>query len=1853
MFPSRVSFATTILRTGATVAALLILFAGAAAAQPTPECLQALSPLLEDTSNNCIGHPTNPKYFDTSTFLWGGRTQLAVNVGNEIQLWDISDATDPDEGDFSAFPVDNQGDSDYDLLNHSICDECRWGFATFKLANVIFDLGTNPSIPDFTTQGVYPTAAEPLGGFMFKIGSQQYLLANALPDDCGGDATLYKVNGVDESDIQQIGCVDVPGYNGKILNGAQLFKNGTHYVYLGMGNRQIYIYEVQDFGSTINLQFASQPANFKAFLSRGKGLGIDKASELAVTALVNDGFRIWDVSNPAGPVQRAHVPFSSSLNVNTAAIRYPFVWVARTLVEDSSKTYNIEVPSSPVEMDPAFWHPDHPWNSHSEECEWPQGASFSDDGNTMYFARYSVVQMIDFTVCGGPVQPTANMNIAPTPAFPDDVVTVTDTSFGSVDRTAIWITPSSNPGGTVLAGSRSYGTSSTLDYRIARAIAANQERWAHVAVENDDFPCDPLGSCPAQQIKAQEILIEREPQASISISPPNPITGNQIQMTATAEGTPGGPGDIYEWRVFNPSGGSTTYAGQTVNNVPLDESGDWQIKLTVHYEHEAEGGGLYDAVTWLNLDGISSVSADISVPLNPLNTEPITLDGSNSNWSTGANLQWNWSVTGPTNYGGCPNASTCTISADTLSPGSYTVELTLVNTNNGDQSVASDTMNVADGSIQLDLDISDTTPDIGQQVFFDITGVPGDVDQASWNYGGSGCPDFPQFVTCDTPPYCDTGIHKYATAGTKTVTLSVVIDGNTFGPISRNLTVNSTGDCGGGGGGGGGTCTYNIAPDDAEFDASGGTGAVIVSTQSGCPWSATSQAGWIEITGGSSGSGNGSVSFSVDPNPNSGEREGTMLIAGKTFTVTQFPSVPTNFSISNSSPDIGEEVIFAVSAGLIPESWDFQSPDCGWNPPTVDCSSNPSACESFTRTFAQAGLYDVTLETTTGTKTRTVWVRNQGDCTGICSSDGPPDPTFTVTPNPVQGGQVVEFFHSEEPVVVECEYIVDPVSITVPASGGGGSITVATHPDCSWFASDDRSWISITGEPLMGTGPVIVNFQVEENSDGAARMGHVYVGGQNVSINQESNGGSGAGGGGGNGAAPLPVGISVSNATPQIGEVVEFDITGYGGDVEAHWDFGGTGCSPFNQIDTCYPTYTSCLETTFKYASAGAKTASVTVYNPDNGVEIGSATVNLTVQTTGTCGGCVYNIAPLTGNFPIAGGTGTINVTTNAGCGWDADPSHNWITILSGESGEGNGTIQYSVDTNISTPRQGNIQVVNKLHTINQEGTGGGGGGGGGTDEATEWLWTVTLDGAPVLTSTDPNFTHVFGVAGLYLVELEASNCAGPANASQILQVTAPPPPDDFLVPAAAHAPGLYDTVWRTDLRILNPCSSEVDVNITYLPEGTNNNGGLTYGLHFMLASNATRIFDDIVDQIPGIEGDDNKGSLRFTFDGGQGCNPLIVSRTYNDTPEGTFGQFVPAVPVLPLVEDRIFLTGLVHDFYYRTNIGLANFGENDVGGIILTVFDEYGEQLGEVIETWVPGYSTRQIVEVIERAGILEDVNIFSVTIDTNGADLTTYASVIDNLTGDPVLYTAGDIANATVWIPGIAHLQGANDSLWRSDLTFLNHTDDLLSARIDFVPESAQGDDYFVEVQGIQPGSTFYFVDVLDTIVPGVDTKGYFVVHGLSGSIVPQFVAKTYNLAPEGGTFGQNLQVFGESDLIHMGESAYIPGIGNSSDSSEGFRTNLGVLNTNPDQSATVSITVYDTDGSVITGAPAITLAPAQFLQENIFDVLGIGDMDGAASVEIGVVSGGPVAAYASEIDNRTQDPILIPAVTMESPQ
>ncbi len=83
------------------------------------------------------------------------------------------------------------------------------------------------------------------------------------------------------------------------------------------------------------------------------------------------------------------------------------------------------------------------------------------------------------------------------------------------------------------------------------------------------------------------------------------------------------------------------------------------------------------------------------------------------------------------------------------------------------------------------------------------------------------------------------------------------------------------------------SCDYSVSPANNSFNSDGGTGSVSITAQSGCSWTAVSNASWITVTSGNSGTGNGTVNYSVSSYSGTSSRTGTITIAGKTFTVTQ------------------------------------------------------------------------------------------------------------------------------------------------------------------------------------------------------------------------------------------------------------------------------------------------------------------------------------------------------------------------------------------------------------------------------------------------------------------------------------------------------------------------------------------------------------------------------------------------------------------------------------------------------------------------------------------------------------------------------------------------------------------------------------------------------------------------------------------------------------------------------------------------------------------------------------------------------------------------------------------------------
>jgi hypothetical protein len=103
----------------------------------------------------------------------------------------------------------------------------------------------------------------------------------------------------------------------------------------------------------------------------------------------------------------------------------------------------------------------------------------------------------------------------------------------------------------------------------------------------------------------------------------------------------------------------------------------------------------------------------------------------------------------------------------------------------------------------------------------------------------------------------------------------------------------------------------------------------------------------------------------------------------------------------------------------------------------------------------------------------------------------------------------------------------------------------------------------------------------------------------------------------------------------------------------------------------------------------------ITVTATDSNGCSGSRSYNLVIN-------CGFTINPVSQSYAASGGSGSVSVTTAAGCSWTATSNAGWITITSGASGSGNGTVNYNVATNTGAARTGTITIAGQTFTVTQ-----------------------------------------------------------------------------------------------------------------------------------------------------------------------------------------------------------------------------------------------------------------------------------------------------------------------------------------------------------------------------------------------------------------------------------------------------------------------------------------------------------------------------------------------------------------------
>ena len=252
-----------------------------------------------------------------------------------------------------------------------------------------------------------------------------------------------------------------------------------------------------------------------------------------------------------------------------------------------------------------------------------------------------------------------------------------------------------------------------------------------------------------------------------------------------------------------------------------------------------------------------------------------------------------------------------------------------------------------------------------------------------------------------------------------------------------------------------------------------------------------------------------------------------------------------------------------------------------------------------------------------------------------------------------------------------------PATKSFLAEGGTDTIAVTSPTGCAWTTTSNADWITINSGS-SGAGNGTVGYSVAPNNTSALRTGTLSIGNAIFTVTQIIN------------PAPTLTSLSPSSVVAG-GPAFMLTVTGT--------NFVNSSVVRWNGNDrpTTFVSSTQLTAAISAMDIAAAGNASVNVFTPSPGGGLSTA-LNVAI----TCG---YALTPAAQSFSTAGGTGTVNVTTGSNCAWTATSNAGWLSVTSGASGTGNGTVNYAVTPNLTnTARTGTLTIADKTFTVTQTG---------------------------------------------------------------------------------------------------------------------------------------------------------------------------------------------------------------------------------------------------------------------------------------------------------------------------------------------------------------------------------------------------------------------------------------------------------------------------------------------------------------------------------------------------------------------
>jgi Putative binding domain, N-terminal/Viral BACON domain len=440
------------------------------------------------------------------------------------------------------------------------------------------------------------------------------------------------------------------------------------------------------------------------------------------------------------------------------------------------------------------------------------------------------------------------------------------------------------------------------------------------------------------------------------------------------------------------------------------------------------------------------------------------------------------------------------------------------------------------------------------------------------------------------------------------------------------------------------------------MDAGGGSGSLVITTQPECAWDVATNVNWISVVSPASGQGTADVSFRVAANDGASLREGMISVNGEQARVSQ--RAPCRYEVGPTTQNVsstGGAVSLTISTAA----------ECAWTavPDVAWISLTSSAAGSGNGTVRFAVVPNDGAQ-----RTGSIGIANQRAIVTQTGASAPPP---------------------------ACSPTVSPASQNIGAAGGAGApVNVSAPGTCQWTATSNAPWITVMSG-ATGTGNGSVTFSVAANT-GAARTGTLTIGGQAFTVTQSA----------GSGSPPPP---SPPAPAPPAPPSCTYSISPSSDNVGV---LGGARTVTVSTTNTC--SWTAASNATWIAVTSGAtgtgNGGTGYLVEPNIGAaRSGTLTIAgrpFTVSQAAVLP-CTYSISPTSQEVRRNAGTDTIQVSTSGACSWTASSNTSWITVTSGASGTGNGTVTFSFTQNNGSRRTGSLTVAGRTATVEQRGDNG------------------------------------------------------------------------------------------------------------------------------------------------------------------------------------------------------------------------------------------------------------------------------------------------------------------------------------------------------------------------------------------------------------------------------------------------------------------------------------------------------------------------------------------------------------------